>query len=148
MNGLKAELKLCLPTEAQWEYACRAETTTPFSWGEQIDSSLVNFNGNFPYRNDRKSEYRQQTVAVKELPCNDWGLHQMHGNVLEWCQDWYGEYPSQPVIDPQGPESRIHRVIRGGSWLFGGEGNRSAFRLYDDPSSRVRIIGFRLVRGQ
>jgi len=136
MNGMKAELKLCLPTEAQWEYACRAGTTTPFSWGDQIDTSLVNFEGR-----------RERTVAVKELPCNDWGLHQMHGNVWEWCQDWYGDYQSQPVIDPQGPESGDSRVLRGGSWFSHGGGCRSAYRYRNVPSFRNRNIGFRLARG-
>ena len=148
MNGLKAELKLCLPTEAQWEYACRAGTTTPFSWGEQIDSSLVNFNGTTPYNNGRKSEYRRQTVAVKALPCNDWGLYQMHGNVWEWCQDWYGGYPSQPATDPQGQESGAYRVLRGGSWLYLGGHCRSASRHSHGPLYRRNHIGFRLARGQ
>ncbi|HNP52147.1 MAG TPA: formylglycine-generating enzyme family protein, partial [Nitrosomonas nitrosa] len=105
MNGLKAELKLCLPTEAQWEYACRVGTTTPFSWGEQIDSTLVNFDGTHPYNNGSTSEYRKQTVEVNALPCNDWGLYQMHGNVWEWCQDWHDDYPSESVTDPQGPDT-------------------------------------------
>ncbi|MBX9637384.1 MAG: formylglycine-generating enzyme family protein [Nitrosomonas sp.] len=148
MNGLKAELKLCLPTEAQWEYACRAGTTTPFSWGEQIDSSLVNFDGTEPYNNGRESEYRKQTVAVRALPCNDWGLYQMHGNVWEWCQDWYGDYPSEPVIDPQGAESGAPRVLRGGSWISVGRYCRSAHRDRYDPSLRLDLIGFRLARGQ
>ncbi|PTQ78407.1 formylglycine-generating enzyme required for sulfatase activity [Nitrosomonas oligotropha] len=137
MNGMKAELKLCLPTESQWEYACRAGTTTPFSWGEQIHSSLVNFEGR-----------RERTVAVKELPCNDWGLYQMHGNVWEWCQDWYGHYPTEPVIDPQGPESGGRRVLRGGSWISDGRYCRSADRYRSDPSYRDDAIGFRLARGQ
>lgn len=148
MNGMKAELKLCLPTEAQWEYACRAGTATPFSWGEQIDSSLVNCDGVVPYNNGRESEYRGQTVAVKALPCNDWGLYQMHGNVWEWCQDGYGDYPSQPVIDPQGPESGAYRVLRGGSWLRYGRSCRSAARSDLDPSHRADNIGFRLTRSQ
>ena len=87
MNQLKMELRLCLPTEAQWEYACRAGSITSFCWGEQIDSGGVNFDGNYPYNNGRPSENRKQTINVKELPCNDWGLYQMHGNVWEWCQD-------------------------------------------------------------
>lgn len=120
MNVLKAELKLCLPTVAQWEYACRAGTTTPFSWGEQIDSSLVNFNGDYPYNNGRKSKNRQQTVDVKALLCNDWGLYQMHGNVWEWCQDWFDDYQSEPVTDPQDPETGVRRVLRGGSWIHHG----------------------------
>ena len=148
MNGLKAELKLCLPTEAQWEYACRAGTTTPFSWGEQIDSSLVNFDGTEPYNNGRESEYRKQTVAVRALPCNDWGLYQMHGNVWEWCQDWYGDYPSEPVIDPQGAESGAPRVLRSGSLIHLGRYCRSADRFRYDPSYRDDGLGFRLARGQ
>jgi len=146
MNGLKPELKLCLPTEAQWEYACRAGTTTPFSWGEQIDSSLVNFDGTAPYNNGSTSEYREQTVDVSALPCNDWGLYQMHGNVWEWCHDWYTDYPAQPVIDPQGPESGGGRVLRGGSWFFIGGYCRSANRLQDDPSFHRYSTGFRFAR--
>lgn len=147
MNGLNAELRLCLPTEAQWEYACRANSTTPFCWGEQIDSTLVNFDGNYPYNNGRKSEYREQTVAVKELPCNDWGLYQMHSNLWEWCQDWYGEYPPKAIINPQGPESGDSRVLRGGSWFLNGTYCRSASRIHDDPSYRYGSTGFRLARG-
>ena len=147
MNVLKAELKLCLPTEAQWEYACRAGSTTPFCWGEQIDSSLVNFDGNYPYNDGSKSEYREETVDVKALPCNDWGLYQMHGNVWEWCQDWFGDYPSASVIDPQGPDTGFDRVLRGGSWIYSGRFCRSAARDSDVPSSRYSILGFRLARG-
>ncbi|SER13011.1 Formylglycine-generating enzyme, required for sulfatase activity, contains SUMF1/FGE domain [Nitrosomonas sp. Nm51] len=147
MNGLKAELKLCLPTEAQWEYACRAGTTTPFSRGDQIDSSLVNFDGNYPYNNGQHSEYREQTVDVKALPCNDWGLYQMHGNVWEWCQDWYGDSSPKPVTDPQGPDTGDSRVLRGGSWIINGRNCRSAFRSPDDPSLRNVDFGFRLARG-
>ena len=122
MNDLKPELKLCLPSEAQWEYACRAGTATSFSWGDQIDSSLVNFDGNYPYNDGHKSEYREQTVDVKELPCNDWGLYQMHGNVWEWCADRYGQYPVRPVTDPIGPKRGKERVRRGGGW-YGGAGS-------------------------
>lgn len=147
MNGLKAELKLCLPTEAQWEYACRAGTTTPFSWGDQIDSTLVNFDGNYPYNNGRHSELREQTVEVKALPCNNWGLYQMHGNVWEWCQDWYFAYLSMPVPDPHGAESGVRRVLRGGSWLNIGRHCRSADRHSYDPPHRYDGIGFRLARG-
>ena len=147
MNGMKAELKLCLPSEAQWEYACRAGTTMPFSWGDQIDSTLVNFNGNYPYNNGRKSEYRGKTADVKALPCNDWGLYQMHGNVRGWCQDWFVDYSTQPVIDPQGPDMGGDRVLRGGSWILTGRYCRSAFRGNGDPAYRYSGIGFRLARG-
>ena len=147
LNGLKPELKLCLPTEAQWEYACRAGTTTPFSFGDQIDSSQVNFDGNYPYNNGKKCEYREQTVAVKSLPPNPWGLYEMHGNVYEWCQDWHGEYPSESVTDPQGPDTGDYRVLRGGSWYFLGRLCRSAIRLNFAPGLAYGNFGFRLARG-
>jgi formylglycine-generating enzyme required for sulfatase activity len=147
MNGLKAELKLCLPTEAQWEYACRAESATPFCWGDQIDSTLVNFNGDYPYNNGEPSQNREETVPVKELPCNDWGLYQMHGNVWEWCQDRFANYPVEPVIDPKGPESGVSRVLRGGSWFNYGRYCRSAHRFRSVPSHRYYSFGFRLARG-
>lgn len=147
MNGMKPELKLCLPSEAQWEYACRADSATQFCWGEQIDSTLVNLDGNHTYNNGRNSEFRKQTVEVKELPCNDWGLHQMHGNVRVWCQDWLAKYSEQPVVDPEGPRSGDRRVLRGGSWLNLGRFCRSAYRNSYDPSYRSNGIGFRLARG-
>ncbi len=148
MNDMKPELKLCLPGEAQWEYACRADSVTPFCWGEQIDSELVNFNGTHPYNEGRQSEYREQTLDVKDLPCNDWGLYQMHGNVYEWCQDWFGNYPAGPAVDPKGVDSGDSRVLRGGSWFSYGRNCRSAFRHYYVPSDRRNRIGFRLARGQ
>ncbi|MXS84030.1 formylglycine-generating enzyme family protein [Nitrosomonas oligotropha] len=146
MNGLKAELKLCLPTEAQWEYACRAGSTTPFFWSGQIDSSQVNFDGNYPYNSGSRSKDRGKTIEVKELSCNDWGLYQMHGNVWEWCQDRYGDYPSGSVIDPQGGVSNGNRVLRGGSWLYYGKLCRSANRSHNVPSLRGNNFGFRLAR--
>lgn len=148
MNNLKMELKLSLPTEAQWEYACRAGSTGSYCWGEQIDSTLVNFHGEAPINNGRPSEYREKTVLVKELPCNDWGLYQMHGNVWEWCQDWYADYKAGSVVDPQGPLSGDKRIIRGGSWLDIGWYCRSSARVYTYPSSRGDgDFGFRLARG-
>jgi len=147
MNDMKPELKLRLPTEAQWEYACRAESTSPFCWGDQIDSELANFNGDILYNNGQESENREQTVEVKWLPCNDWGLYQMHGNVWEWCQDWFANYPVTPVVDPQGSESGVNRVLRGGSWTGSGRSCRSAYRTLLGPSDRDDNIGFRLARG-
>ncbi|QTR51863.1 formylglycine-generating enzyme family protein [Candidatus Thiothrix anitrata] len=147
MNGMKPELQMCLPTEAQWEYCCRAGTTTPFYFGEQINSELVNFDGNYPYNDRRKSEYRKQTVEVKSLPPNDWGLYEMHGNVWELCQDWYGDYPAQPTVDPQGEEIGSYRVLRGGSWFSSGRFCRSASRHHYVPGDRSSAIGFRLALG-
>lgn len=144
MNSMKPELQMCLPTEAQWEYCCRAGTSTPFYFGEQISSELVNFDGNYPYNNGSKSEYREQTVEVKSLSPNDWGLYEMHGNVWEWCQDWYGGYPVQPIVDPQGSEAGSDRMVRGGAWFNFGRDCRSAYRLNLVPGYRGSNIGFRL----
>ena len=137
-----------LPTEAEWEYACRGGTTTPFSFDEQITTDQVNYDDDNPYNNGPKGEYRGKTVAVKELPCNDWGLYQMHGNVWEWCQDWLGDYPTKTMVDPAGPAAGGKRVLRGGSWADGGGSVRSASRFAYVPGYRNRLFGFRLARGQ
>ena len=148
LNGIKPELQLCLPTEAQWEYACRARTNTPFYFGENITTDQVNYNGRNPYNDGRQGEYRRRTVEVKSLPPNAWGLYQMHGNVYEWCQDWYAtQYPSQPVTDPQGAVSGTLRVLRGGSWFNDGRYCRSARRNHAAPADRYSPIGFRLSLG-
>ena len=147
LNQLKPALKLCLPSEAQWEYACRAGTQTPFSFGEQIDVTLVNFDGTAPYNHGQASEDRQTSVEVKSLPANHWGLFEMHGNVLEWCQDWYGDYPAGEVTDPPGPESGDYRVLRGGSCFRYGRLCRSASRSGHEPGHAIISFGFRLARG-
>ncbi|MBK8815872.1 MAG: formylglycine-generating enzyme family protein [Methylococcaceae bacterium] len=147
LNSIKPELKLCLPTEAQWEYACRAGTQTPFYFGDQIDFNQVNFNSDYPYNNSKKSEYRNQTVSVKSLPPNMWGMYEMHGNVWEWCNDWYGRYQTGTVTDPKGPNSGGRRVLRGGSWNRYGIACRSAFRFEASPEKDVGNAGFRLARG-
>jgi sulfatase modifying factor 1 len=121
-------LPVRLPTEAEWEYACRAGTTTPFSFGENITPELVNYDGNYPYAGGEKGLYRQKTVPVASLPANPWGLYEMHGNVWEWCADWYGDYPTEPQVDPQGPQTGDDRVLRGGSWSYIGGYVRSAYR--------------------
>ena len=145
LNGMKPELQLCLPTEAQWEYACRAGTTTPFSFGENITTDQLNYHGDYPYNNALKGEYRRQTVEVKSLPPNAWGLYQMHGNVLEWCQDWYEtQYPTQPVTDPQGAASGSSRVLRGGPWFDYGSNCRSAYRNILGSDGSINLVGFRL----
>jgi formylglycine-generating enzyme required for sulfatase activity len=148
LNAQVVGLDLRLPTEAEWEYACRAGTQTPFWFGDNITTDQVNYYGDYPYAGGKKSEYRQQTVEVKALPCNSWGLYQMHGNVWEWCSDWYGEYPEGPVTDPVGPESGERRVLRGGSWYSNGWIARSARRIDYSPDFRLHNVGFRLARGQ
>jgi sulfatase modifying factor 1 len=141
-------LQVRLPTEAEWEYACRAGTTTPFSFGDQITSELVNYDGNYPYAGGEKGLYRERTVPVASLPPNPWGLYEMHGNVWEWCADWCGDYPMEPQVNPQGPQSGGHRVLRGGSWLLNGRYVRSATRIGYEPGGRDVYYGFRLALGQ
>ena len=122
-----------LPTEAQWEYACRAGTVTAYSWGDSINSSDANFNYNFG-----------QTRDVGKYSANPWGFFDMHGNVWEWTADWYGSYSSASVIDPEGSASGSYRVVRGGSWGSDGAGLRSAERSHDTPSARYLNFGLRV----
>jgi formylglycine-generating enzyme required for sulfatase activity len=148
LNGLIPNLNARLPTEAQWEYACRAGTTTPFSFGKNITPEQVNYDGNYPYAGGKAGLYREKTVPVKSLPPNPWGLYEMHGNVWEWCNDWFGDYPSAPVIDPVGLSTGVYRVLRGGSWSLNGRRVRSAYRDRDEPVNCYYDIGFRLSLGQ
>jgi hypothetical protein len=116
LNRRVPGLQARLPSEAEWEYACRAGTTTPFSFGDNITPEQVNYDGNQPYAGGEKGLYRQKTVPAGSLPANPWGLYEMHGNVWEWCADWYGDYPNTPQVDPTGPQTGGSRVLRGGSW--------------------------------
>ncbi len=142
--GAKEGKAYRLPTEAEWEYACRAGTTTPFSFGETITTDQVNYDGNYPYGKGKKGEYRQQTTLVGSFPANAWGLHDMHGNVAEWCQDWYGPYPDKDIKDPQSVNSGKARVLRGGSWSYDARYCRSARRYRDAPGYRRQILGVRV----
>jgi formylglycine-generating enzyme required for sulfatase activity len=137
-----------LPTEAEWEYACRAGTTTPFSFGANITPEQVNYNGDYSYADGAKGLNREKTVPVKSLPANPWGLYEMHGNVWEWCADWYGDYAPEAVVDPVGPLEGSLRVLRGGSWIYLAGIARSADRLGYVPASRNDFFGFRLALGQ
>jgi formylglycine-generating enzyme len=136
-----------LPTEAEWERACRAGTETPFWFGDRIGTDQVNCNAYIPYDKGPRGEYRGRTVEVKSLPCNGWGLYEMHGNVEEWCQDRYGAYPNDAAEDPTGPETGVKRVLRGGSWYGWGTECRSAQRSPRRPAERLVDLGFRLARG-
>ena len=135
-----------LPTEAEWEYACRAGTTTPFSTGNNITTDEANYNGYYPYNNNIRGEYRARTTPAGSFPANDWGLYDMHGNVWEWCWDWYGAYPSGTQTDPDGPVSGDNRVMRGGSFMLSAYDARSANRENYTPSRRFFTIGFRVAR--
>lgn len=125
-----------LPTEAEWEYACRAGTSTAYSFGD--DASLL---GDFAWF-DRSSGGRTQAVGQKQA--NAWGLYDMHGNVWEWCGDWLGKYPTAAETDPQGPAEGVLRVPRGGGFSSPARSCRSARRGGDEPSIRSGIVGFRL----
>ena len=135
-----------LPTEAEWEYAARAGADTPFAYGECLATDQANYNGNYPMEGCSKGEYRERTVPAGSLNApNRWGLHDMHGNVWEWCADWYGEYPSGSVTDPTGPSSGKYRVLRGGGWYNSARNCRSAIRFGSTPGNRNHNNGFRLV---
>jgi formylglycine-generating enzyme required for sulfatase activity len=124
-----------LPTEAEWEYACRAGTQTPFYSGTSVDEAGWH-SGNS----------RGRTQPVGEKQPNPWGLYDMHGNVLEWCWDWLGNYPREAQADPQGPSSGTSRVYRGGCWRFEAHQTRSAYRFGNHANLRSLLVGFRVVR--
>jgi formylglycine-generating enzyme required for sulfatase activity len=137
-----------LPTEAEWEYACRAGTTTPFHFGDVISTDKANYQSSFIdgiFGHNAKGVYRERTTPVGSFPANTWGLHDMHGNVWEWCQDWTGDYSQKDVVDPLGPQNiRHHRVLRGGSWFNTADRCRSASRSGSEPEYRASLIGFRI----
>ena len=133
-----------LPTEAEWEYACKAGTSTPFNTGNNLTTSQANYDGNYPYNNNAKGEYRAKTMPVGSFSPNSWGIYDMHGNVWEWCSDWYGNYPSGSQTNPQGLNTGSDRVSRGGSWGDDAQFCRSAYRYDHAPGNRNGSIGFRL----
>jgi formylglycine-generating enzyme required for sulfatase activity len=138
-----------LPSEAQWEYACRAATTKPFHFGDTISAKLANYDASFRYGGGPKGEYRKQTTAVASFPANDWGLYDMHGNVWEWCSDhWHNSYErapenDRPWIDQTADKNRA-RLLRGGSWGLSPRDCRSAYRIILHPGSRSSDVGFRV----
>lgn len=147
LNKLFPELNARLPSEAEWEYACRAGTDTVFWWGDQLSTNLANYNGNHPYNNGAKGEHRNKTLSVNSFFANPWGLYQVHGNVLEWCNDWFGEYAVEQLnINPIGKHG-LGCVLRGGSWFCDGLWLRAAFRHGYLPDLRSRDLGFRLAAG-
>jgi formylglycine-generating enzyme required for sulfatase activity len=150
LEALLPGCRVSLPTEAEWEYACRAGSNMPFSFGETITTDQVNYDGNYPYGECEEGEYREHTVTVKKLPANDWGLYQMHGNVLEWCADNPREYSEDMVVDPGlavalTPElgDVAARALRGGCWINYAQFARSAHRFHGQPGWRGDDAGFR-----
>jgi formylglycine-generating enzyme required for sulfatase activity len=139
LNDKEGTDKYRLPTEAEWEYACRAGTTSEFSFGDD-PTKLAEYAWYFD-NSDKK------THPVRQKKTNPWGLYDMHGNVWEWCQDWHGDYSSNPVVDPQGPDKGGGRVLRGGSWFVSAGFIRSACRDWDYPVNPFYSYGFRIARG-
>jgi formylglycine-generating enzyme required for sulfatase activity len=135
-----------LPSEAEWEYACRAGTTTPFSFGETLTTAQANYDGNYPYGYGPPGEYRNKTTRAGSFPANAWGLHDMHGNVWEWCQDRYHENYDGAPTDGRAREqdSDNLRVVRGGSWFGYAFRCRAANRDRFAPGSRDDDVGVRL----
>jgi formylglycine-generating enzyme required for sulfatase activity len=145
-----------LPTEAEWEYACRAGSTTPFNTGNILLTSMANFGGENPYANRSYNEdplgyeSRLSSTCVKSVGCyppNAWGLYDMHGNVYEWCSDWYGDYVIEDQVNPQGPPTGEFHVCRGGShWPYSSRCRSAARHNFANKSYDGGIpIGFRLV---
>ncbi|GHT86643.1 hypothetical protein FACS1894137_12510 [Spirochaetia bacterium] len=135
-----------LPTEAEWEYACRAGSAGPFSTGNNIITSQANYDGTNPYKNNAKGVYRKKTTTVGSFASNPWGLYDMHGNVWEWCWDWYGKYNTGTQTDPRGAASGFYRVLRGGGWNSHADNLRSAFRNFESASGKYTNCGFRIAR--
>jgi formylglycine-generating enzyme required for sulfatase activity len=136
--------KYALPTEAQWEYACRAGTTTIFSWGNSATSTQANFKGTHPYGGGASGPNLQQTTDVGQYGDNPWGFFDMHGNVWEWVYDWKANFSGGAQTNPEGPASGSLRVIRGSSWTTDGTYLRSASRDDRGPSTRSHNLGFRV----
>jgi formylglycine-generating enzyme required for sulfatase activity len=152
-GDLPADWEIRLPTEAQWEYACRAGTTTATSFGVKLSSKQANFQGK-PYNGAEEGPSLKRTAKVGSYPANPWGLHDMHGNVFEWCRDWH-HLKLPGGIDPDLYSAKstallnrtgdMSRVRRGGCWADEGWPCRSAFRLRFEPERRHDHIGFRVV---
>ncbi len=144
LNG-RGEGTYRLPTEAEWEYAARAGTSTPFYFGQCLSTNQGNYDGNYPLSGCSEGEYRAKTIPAASLQANGWGLYDMYGNVWEWVQDWYGAYPTGSVTDPAGPNIGSDRVHRGGSWYSFARFCRSAYRYRYSPDNRFSYLGLRLL---
>jgi formylglycine-generating enzyme required for sulfatase activity len=135
-----------LPSEAEWEYACRAGTTTAYSTGPTLSTDQANYDGRYPARGQDVGRYRAGTTPVGSFPANRWGLFDLHGNVWEWTADKQCPYPAGPAVDPVVRCESALRVIRGGSWTFNADSSRCAVRYTHRPVDRGPSLGFRVVR--
>lgn len=142
---LSPEHHFRLPTEAEWEYACRAGTTTRYSTGDILPDSLACFQVEFQTGISNPETKPGHPQSVADFPPNNWGIYDMHGNVFEWVSDWYAPYPEKKQINPTGPVNGEFKVIRGGSWYFSAEKAQSFYRMMHEPSLWGFSIGFRMV---
>jgi formylglycine-generating enzyme required for sulfatase activity len=134
-----------LPSEAEWEYACRAGSTTPFSYGETITTELANFDGKHTYGYGPQGRLRYRTTPVALFPPNNFGLYDFHGNLWEWCGDgWHSDYWGAPNDGSIWPGAKGSHVFRGGTWNSGPRSCRSACRVKSDSYARTNYIGFRV----
>lgn len=143
LNSKQSQYQFRLPTEAEWEYASRAGSQTPFCFGENITVDQVNFMADYPYKNGVKGYERKCTTPVKSFPPNAWGLYDVHGNVVEWCSDIYAPYPTHAVTDPQGDVAGQYRVYRGGGFCYDGGNTRIGRRDQEYPNQPLFFVGFR-----
>ncbi|MCO4783295.1 MAG: formylglycine-generating enzyme family protein [Candidatus Cloacimonetes bacterium] len=148
-QGLNAVPSGCfrLPTEAEWEYAAQAGSNSLYSIGNKLNSNQANFDGRHPFNGAKKTMYRERTIDVGSFRANNFGLYDMHGNVSEWCQDWYSKnfYKKSSFTDPLNRSKTLSRSYRGGSWNLQGKSQRSAKRYSLSPIIHSITIGFRLV---
>jgi len=142
----RVDREVRLPSEAEWEYACRAGTTTPFHFGKQLNGTQANCDGRRPYGTRTKGPYLGRPTPVGSYPTNAWGLSDLHGNVWEWCRDAYrADYENLPSVDPVADDTEASsRVLRGGSFVYEARYCRSAYRRPDDPTNRYHRVGFRV----
>lgn len=148
LNELNSSSEFRLPTEAEWEYGARAGTTTMYNTGDTITSAQANFNGTFPFAMNLRDTYRKTPTKVGSFPANVFGLYDMHGNVWEWCDDWYQSdyYQKAPPSNPSGPETGQMKVLRGGSWFRYSAHIRAATRYKNKAVGQYADTGFRLVK--
>jgi formylglycine-generating enzyme required for sulfatase activity len=144
LNARASGVHYRLPTEAEWEYACRAGSATPFATGGNVTTSQANYDGLRPYTSFLPGVFREQPTPVGSFDVNVWGIGDMHGNVREWTSDWYAPYPPGTARDPRGPVSGTSRVVRGGSWLSSAASLRCAVRESRSPTDPDGTIGFRV----
>ena len=146
LNARSVAMRFRLPTEAEWEYACRAGTTTAYAFGDRLtiqDANVLTAPASGEALTPGVGPYR--TRIVGSYHPNAWGLHDMHGNVWEWTNDFYGPYDTRAAVNPRGPEVGPRRVIRGGSWYFDAASARCALRYTHEPDERGFSLGFRIV---